>query len=63
MSAPHDPASVPASVPAAGDDRTDPVEVYDTTLRDGTQGQGFTLTSADKVAIAKRLDAFGIDLV
>ena len=39
------------------------VEIYDTTLRDGTQGQGFTLTSADKIAIAKRLDAFGIDLI
>lgn len=39
------------------------VEIYDTTLRDGTQGQGFTLTSADKIAIAGRLDAFGIDLI
>jgi len=39
------------------------VEIYDTTLRDGTQGQGFTLTSADKIAIAKRLDAFGVDLI
>ncbi len=48
-----------AAAPGAGD----PVEIYDTTLRDGTQGQGFTLTSADKVAIAKRLDAFGIDLI
>ncbi|MDZ7800703.1 MAG: citramalate synthase [Trueperaceae bacterium] len=40
-----------------------PVEIYDTTLRDGTQGQGFTLTSADKVAIAQRLDAFGVDFI
>ena len=39
------------------------VEIYDTTLRDGTQGQGFTLTSLDKIAIAKRLDAFGVDLI
>jgi len=42
---------------------TGPVEIYDTTLRDGTQGEGFTLTSADKLAIAGRLDAFGIDLI
>ena len=39
------------------------IEIYDTTLRDGTQGQGFNLTSEDKVAIAKRLDAFGVDFI
>ncbi len=39
------------------------IEIYDTTLRDGTQGQGFNLTGADKVAIARRLDAFGITYV
>ena len=39
------------------------VEIYDTTLRDGTQGQDVHLTSADKVAIAQRLDAFGVDYI
>ncbi|MBS3968388.1 MAG: citramalate synthase [Truepera sp.] len=39
------------------------IEIYDTTLRDGTQGQDFNLTSEDKVAIAKRLDAFGMDYI
>ncbi len=39
------------------------IEIYDTTLRDGTQGTGFSLTSADKVAVAKRLDAFGVDVI
>jgi len=39
------------------------VEIYDTTLRDGTQGQDVHLTSADKVAIAQRLDAFGVDFI
>ncbi len=39
------------------------IEIYDTTLRDGTQGQDFTLMSEDKVAIAKRLDAFGVDFI
>ncbi|WMT58089.1 citramalate synthase [Truepera radiovictrix] len=39
------------------------VEIYDTTLRDGTQGTGFSLTSEDKVAIARRLDAFGVDVI
>lgn len=40
-----------------------PIEIYDTTLRDGTQGQDFNLTAEDKVAIAKRLDAFGVDFI
>lgn len=39
------------------------VEIYDTTLRDGTQGQDVQFTSDDKVAIARRLDAFGIDFI
>lgn len=39
------------------------LELYDTTLRDGTQGEGISFTSDDKVAIAQRLDAFGVDLI
>jgi len=39
------------------------VELYDTTLRDGTQGEGVSYTSDDKVAIARRLDAFGVDII
>src|SRR5690606_1956119 len=38
-------------------------EIYDTTLRDGAQGQDVQLTSEDKVAIARRLDAFGVDYI
>lgn len=39
------------------------VEIFDTTLRDGTQGQDVHLSSEDKVAIAKRLDAFKVDFI
>jgi len=39
------------------------VFIYDTTLRDGTQGQGFHLSSIDKLRIAERLDAFGVDYI
>ena len=39
------------------------IEIYDTTLRDGTQGLEFNLTAEDKVAIAKRLDVFGVDFI
>ena len=40
-----------------------PVFLYDTTLRDGTQGEGFQLSGLDKLRIAERLDAFGIDYI
>ncbi|MEK7953837.1 citramalate synthase [Luteolibacter soli] len=40
-----------------------PVFLYDTTLRDGTQGEGFQLSLLDKLRIAERLDAFGIDYI
>lgn len=36
---------------------------YDSTLRDGEQAQGVTLSLEDKLRIARRLDAFGIDVV
>jgi 2-isopropylmalate synthase len=39
------------------------VEIYDTTLRDGTQSEGFTLSGIDKVRIAKRLDAIGVAFI
>lgn len=41
----------------------DPIEVFDTTLRDGTQGEHVTLSARDKVRIAQELDAFGIDVI
>ncbi len=39
------------------------VWVYDTTLRDGTQAEGVSLSLADKLAIAKKLDEFGVDYI
>ena len=39
------------------------IEILDTTLRDGTQGEAVNLSSDDKVAIAKRLAAFGIPII
>jgi 2-isopropylmalate synthase len=37
--------------------------VYDTTLRDGAQQEGLTLTVADKLAIARGLDEFGVGYI
>jgi 2-isopropylmalate synthase len=50
-------------IAAAGGVAGERVEIYDTTLRDGTQGEGVSFTSDDKVAVALRLDAFGMDVI
>ena len=39
------------------------VEVYDTTLRDGTQGEGFSLSIDDKLMITDILDELGINFI
>jgi 2-isopropylmalate synthase len=39
------------------------VRIYDTTLRDGTQGEGVSFSMEDKVRLASRLDAFGIHYI
>ncbi|MDF1500908.1 MAG: citramalate synthase [Anaerolineales bacterium] len=39
------------------------IEIYDTTLRDGTQREGISLSCDDKLRIAQRLDSLGIDLI
>ena len=39
------------------------VQIFDTTLRDGSQGEGISFSVEDKVKIARRLDAFKIDYI
>lgn len=39
------------------------LELYDTTLRDGTQGEGVSFTVEQKLKITQRLDAFGLDFI
>lgn len=39
------------------------IQVYDTTLRDGCQSEDVSLTIADKVQIAERLDDMGFDYI
>ena len=39
------------------------VEIYDTTLRDGTQGEGVSFSVADKLRVVEKLDAFGVHYV
>ncbi|MGH2686191.1 MAG: citramalate synthase, partial [Actinomycetota bacterium] len=49
MSTPNDPVAPPASV-----------EIFDTTLRDGSQLEGISLTVDDKLRIAEQLDHLGV---
>ncbi len=39
------------------------VEVYDTTLRDGAQGEGIAFSAEDQLAVAQLLDSLGIDYI
>ena len=39
------------------------VEIYDTTLRDGAQGEGINFSVADKLRIAEKLDQFGVHYI
>src|SRR5437868_855844 len=39
------------------------VEIYDTTLRDGSQGEGVNFSVSDKLRIAEKLDAFGVHYI
>ncbi|MFC1624330.1 citramalate synthase [Candidatus Omnitrophota bacterium] len=39
------------------------VKLYDTTLRDGSQGEGISFSVTDKIKIAKKLDGLGIHYI
>ena len=39
------------------------VEIYDSTLRDGAQGEGVSFSTEDQTLIVRKLDEFGIDMI
>ncbi|MFA5311580.1 MAG: citramalate synthase, partial [Candidatus Omnitrophota bacterium] len=39
------------------------VKIYDTTLRDGSQGEGISYSVMDKVRIAQELDMLGVHFI
>jgi 2-isopropylmalate synthase len=45
-------------IPAVSD-----LQLYDATLRDGMQGPGLTLSAAEKVRVARKLDELGVHLI
>jgi 2-isopropylmalate synthase len=42
---------------------SEPVVLYDTTLRDGTQGENIILSLADKLRVARMLDEYGLPYI
>ena len=42
---------------------SDRVYIFDTTLRDGEQSPGATMNAKEKVRIASRLEALGVDIM
>jgi 2-isopropylmalate synthase len=52
------PRTVPAGTPLG-----DAFHVYDTTLRDGAQREGVSYSVADKLAVARHLDALGVGYI
>ncbi len=39
------------------------IEIYDTTLRDGSQGEGVNFSLQDKLLLSERLDSLGFDYI
>jgi 2-isopropylmalate synthase len=60
---PAGPAQSAAARPVPGRPAPPKVEIYDTTLRDGSQQVGLDLTVSDKVRVAGVLDSLGVDVI
>jgi len=41
----------------------DNVHIFDTTLRDGEQSPGFSMTAAEKIRLARQLESLGVDII
>ena len=62
LTLPSSPQPRPPYVPGRISD-PDYVRIFDTTLRDGEQSPGATLTSGEKLEIARQLAKLGVDII
>src|ERR1700690_3803011 len=44
-------------------DTAQPIQIFDTTLRDGEQSPGAAMTHEEKLQIAELLDEMGVDII
>ena len=63
MNAAADTSTAAGAAPARDPSWPAAVDVYDTTLRDGSQLEGISLTVADKLRIAEQLDYLGVSFI
>lgn len=63
MSAAADTSAAARAAPARDPSWPAAVDIYDTTLRDGSQLEGISLTVADKLRIAEQLDYLGVSFI
>src|SRR5271154_2073505 len=52
-----------AGIPPSSEGDKATIEIYDTTLRDGSQLEGISLTVEDKLRIAEQLDFLGVHYI
>ncbi len=55
--------TIPTSIGDVSADETKRVLIFDTTLRDGEQSPGASLTSVEKLEIARQLAVLGVDII
>lgn len=41
----------------------DLIRIFDTTLRDGEQAPGFSMSAPEKIRIARQLESLGVDVL
>ena len=47
----------------AGNVKIENVKIFDTTLRDGEQSPGFSMTMPEKIRMARQLESLGVDII
>src|SRR5439155_20415913 len=53
----------PSAMTTQAKSAADRVVIFDTTLRDGEQSPGATMTHEEKLTVAELLDAMGVDII